>query len=514
LEKYGLSFKEDQSFSEEERQQLYQKFNQNFDKKRGGMGHAPKFPMPANYQFLLRFYNQTKDESALNQFNLTLTEMAYGGIYDQAGGGFSRYSVDENWLVPHFEKMLYDNGQLVSLYAEAFMVTKKPLFREVVFETINFVERELMSPEGGFYASLDADSEGEEGKFYVFSKEELEQILGEEEPLFSKYYHVTAAGNWEPGKNILHRKISDEAFARENNLEQPVVQELVKGWKKKIMQERQERVRPGLDDKILLGWNALMLRGLTDAYKAFGEKEFLDLAVINAEFLLQNLKNGAQLFRNYKQGNATIPAFLEDYALLTKALTGLYEASFEEKYLLEARNLTEYVLQHFSDENDYHFFYTDQNAEKLIARKKEFSDNVIPASNSVMAHNLWQLGHFFDEPKYTERAVNMLKKVKELIVKEPNFVANWASLYLLQLQPAAEIAIAGPEAEKLREELSTHFLPNAILAGTEKPESKLPLLEDRAGMTDETLIYVCYNKTCRMPVTTVKEALAQLAAVN
>jgi uncharacterized protein YyaL (SSP411 family) len=510
LEKYGLKFSEENTFSETELEQVYLNFSKRFDRKLGGMGQAPKFPMPVNYQFLLRYFHHSQNPDALAQLNLTLTEMAYGGIYDQAGGGFARYSVDENWLVPHFEKMLYDNGQLVSLYSEAYQVTKDPLYKDVVYETINFVERELMDHEGGFFASLDADSEGEEGKFYVFTKAELEAIIDEEELLFTKYYNVTAAGNWEHDQNILHRRVSDEAFAEKYELELPFLQDLVKSWKRNIMAARMERVRPGLDDKILLGWNALMLRGLTDAYKAFGEKEFLDLAIVNAEFLLQNMKIGPQLYRNYKRGNASIPAFLEDYALLINALIGIYEASFDEKYLLEARQLTDYVLEHFSDENDYHLYYTDQNAEKLIARKKEFFDNVIPASNSVMAENLWQLGLFFDESSYTDRAVNMLKKVQELVVKEPSFVANWAILYLQQLKPATEIAIAGTEAEKLREELSTYFLPNAVLVGTDKHESQLPLLEDRVGMTEETLIYVCFNKTCQMPVKTAKEALAQL----
>ncbi len=433
LEKFGLKFSETNTFSAEEREEIYRNLGKRFDRKRGGMSQAPKFPMPANYQFLLRYFHQTQNTDALAQLILTLTEMAYGGIYDQAAGGFARYSTDEDWLVPHFEKMLYDNGQLVSLYAEAYMVTKDPLYKQVVYETINFVERELMDHEGGFFSSLDADSEGVEGKFYVFTKAELEQILGEEEPLFSKYFNVTAAGNWEHGQNILHRKISNEAFARENQLDLEMLQEMVKEWKRKIIMARIERVRPGLDDKILLGWNALMLRGLTDAYKAFGEKEFLDLAIVNAEFLLQNMRIGSQLYRNYKRGNASIPGFLEDYALLIKALIGVYEASFEEKYLLDARALTDYVLEHFSDVNDYHFYFTDQNAEKLIARKKEVFDNVIPASNSVMAQNLWQLGLFFDESTYTERAGNMLKKVQELVVKEPGYLANWASMYLQQL---------------------------------------------------------------------------------
>lgn len=510
LARFGLDFSEESTFTGQELTQLYQNFSKKYDKKRGGMGQAPKFPMPVAYQFLLRYFHHTQDPEALAQLQLTLTEMAFGGIYDQAGGGFARYATDERWLVPHFEKMLYDNGQLISLYSEAYMVTRNPLYNEVVYETINFVERELMDHEGGFFSSLDADSEGVEGKFYVFTQTELDAILGDEAALFSKYFNITLGGNWEDGQNILHRRLPDETFAAEHNLELPALKEMVKTWKRKILLERLERVRPGLDDKILLGWNAVMLRGLTDAYKAFGEQEFLDLAIVNAEFLLQNMKLGAQLYRNYKRSNASIPGFLEDYALFIKALIGVYETSFEEKYLLEAQTLTDYVLEHFSDANDFHLYFTDQNAEKLIARKKEVFDNVLPASNSVMAQNLWQLGLFFDRPAYTERAVNMLKKVQPLVVKEPSYLANWASFYLLQLKPAAEIAIAGKEAEKVREALSTHFLPNAVLVGSAQQESALPLLEGRLGMTGETLAYVCFNKTCQLPVRTIEEILAQV----
>ncbi|MDB5260928.1 MAG: thioredoxin [Adhaeribacter sp.] len=511
LQKYGLK-ESAADFNEADFRQLFANLSGRFDKVRGGLGQAPKFPMPVNYAFLLRYYHHTEQAAALDQTVLTLQEMAYGGIYDQAGGGFARYSVDADWLVPHFEKMLYDNGQLVSLYAEAYAVTQNPLFKEVVYETIGFVQRELMSPEGGFYSSLDADSEGEEGKFYVFKKEELQEILGREETLFYQYYNITNEGNWEHGVNILHRKTSDEEFARNHNQDLAELKHKVAGWKAKIMAVRENRVRPGLDDKILLSWNALMLKGLADAYRVFGDQAFLDLALHNAGFLLQHLRQGEHLFHNYKNGKATIPGFLEDYALLIKALITLYEITFEENWLTEAKKLTDYVIRNFYDETEALFFFTDQTSEKLIARKKEIMDNVIPASNSVMATNLHFLSLLFDQPRYLELSDTMLAKVKPLVVKEPSHLANWASLYSLKLKPTAEIALVGPQADTVRQELSRHFLPNAVLVGT-TTDSDLPLLQDREPQNGQTTIYVCYNKACQLPVHTVEEALAQLEQI-
>jgi len=508
LQRFGLE-KSETDFTPKDFLLLYYNLSLRFDKERGGLGQAPKFPMPINYFFLLRYYQYTQQTAALEQAVLTLQEMAYGGIYDQAGGGFARYSVDADWLVPHFEKMLYDNGQLISLYAEAYAVTQNTLFKEVVYETIAFIKQELTSPENGFYSSLDADSEGEEGKFYVFSQEELQTILGEDEPLFSAYYNITAEGNWEHGNNILHRKISDEAFAAQHHLSLPGLQQQVARWKEKIMAVRSQRIRPGLDDKILTSWNALMLKGLTDAYKVFGEAQFLELAIQNAEFLQNNLRHEEGLYHNYKNGKATIAGFLEDYALVIKAYIGLYEVTFEEKWLTEARRLTDYVLSNFWDTEEQFFYFTDQKGEKLIARKKEVLDNVIPASNSVMATNLHFLSLFFDEPHYMELSDIMLSKVKPLAVKEPSHLTNWASLYFLKLKPTAEIAIVGEKAETYRAELSRHYFPNAVLMGT-TTESDLPLLLDREPLYEETTIFVCYNKACQLPVHSVAEALAQL----
>jgi uncharacterized protein YyaL (SSP411 family) len=319
--------------SDEEFKLLVYNLSVQFDREHGGMNRAPKFPMPSIWRFLLRAYAISGSQPLLDQAVLTLRTMAWGGIYDQAHGGFARYSVDGEWLAPHFEKMLYDNGQLVSLYSEAFQLTQDELFRETVYDTIEFVRLELTNAEGGFYSSLDADSEGEEGRFYVFTREELQHILGDEEPLFLAYYNCTALGNWEHGRNILHRRQTDEAFAAAHELAPGVVPELVAGWKQKIMAVRATRVRPGLDDKVLTGWNALMLQGLTDAYRAFGEPEFLVMAEHNARFIETHLRDGVRLFRTCKNGRASISGFLEDYALVIQAYISLYEVSFKKKWL-------------------------------------------------------------------------------------------------------------------------------------------------------------------------------------
>ncbi|WP_210486970.1 thioredoxin domain-containing protein [Rufibacter aurantiacus] len=513
LAKYGLQ-QSNPDFNPADFEQMFGRLKGRFDLKRGGTSGAPKFPMPSIWRFLLRYYHHSQDPAALEQVNLTLEEMAFGGIYDQVGGGFARYSTDEEWLVPHFEKMLYDNGQLISLYAEAYQVTRNELYRHVVMETIAFVERELTSPEGGFYSSLDADSEGEEGKFYVFTQTELNEILGEEAELAGKYYNTTPEGNWEHGMNILHRRQTDEAFAADQGLSLEELQEHVQNWKDSLLQARATRIRPGLDDKILTSWNALMLIGLTDAYRAYGEARILELACTNAHFLLHHVKQGDQLFHNYKEGKATIDGFLEDYALLIQALLGLYQITFEENWLKEARKLTDYTLAHFFDPKEDLFFFTSNAGEQLIARKKEIFDNVVPASNSVMAMNLHFLGLFSEKERYSSLSDRMLSRVRDLVVQEPSHLANWASLYFLKLKPTAEIAIVGPEAHSFRNLLQQHFLPNALLVGSkEEGTSTLPLLQDRTAYQGQTTIYVCYNRACQLPVQSVAKALEQVSHI-
>jgi len=496
--------------SEDEFGQLVARLHVQLDTERGGLRHAPKFPMPVIWGFVLRAYAISGNEELLQLALLTLCKMAWGGLYDQAHGGFARYSVDEEWLVPHFEKMLYDNGQLISLYSEAFQLTQQELFREVVYDTVEFIRVELTNTEGGFLSSLDADSEGEEGRFYVFTKAELQEILGEEEPLFSAYYNCTAVGNWEHGRNILHRRQTDEAFAAEHQLAPGLVASLVAGWKQRIMAARASRVRPALDHKVLAGWNALLLQGLTDAYRAFAEPEFLVVAERNARFIDTHLCDGQRLYRTSKNGQPSIEGFLEDYALVIQAFISLYEVSFVEHWLRQAEKLTEYVLTHFFDPTDSLFFYTDSSAEALIARKKELLDGVLPASNSVMAHNLRRLGRHLEKADYVALAATMLAHVKPLLLQSPQYMANWASLYAAQLRPGPEVAIVGPEAEDFREELSRQFLHDTVLAGS-VAGAALPLLHLRPAHAQHTDVYVCRNHTCLAPVRSVQEALEAIA---
>src|SRR5690606_2682002 len=335
-----------------------------------------------------------KEDSAHEIVRLTLQKMAFGGIYDHIGGGFARYSVDGRWHVPHFEKMLYDNAQLISLYSEAYQYRRDELYKNVVYETIDWAVREMASPEGGFYSALDADSEGEEGKFYTFTQEELVQILGYEEEIFSRYFNVDEEGNWpEEQTNVLFRKYDDQTIAEKLGITTEELKERIAKAKKIVFDYREQRVRPGLDDKILASWNGLMLKALTDAYRVFDEPEFLSFALENAKFILNNLKQSdGSLQRVYKSPDrisANNSAFLDDYAFVIDGLIGLYEATFEESWLEEAEKLAQYVIANFHDEETGMLFYTASGDEKLIARKHEIMDNVIPGSNSAMARNLF-----------------------------------------------------------------------------------------------------------------------------
>ena len=494
-EKYGLSF-ENQVFTKEDLGQMYQKLANTFDNEWGGFERSPKFPMPSVWQFLMRYAFENKDEKAFNHLKFTLDKMAIGGIYDQLGGGFARYSVDGEWFCPHFEKMLYDNGQLVSLYSQAYTFTNQPLYKETVYETINWLKREMTSSEGGFYSALDADSEGVEGKFYVWEKSEIDEILGNESEEFCKIYQVTERGNWEHGVNILWKNNAILNSKQSLNIQ-------------KLLNKRLERIRPGLDDKILCSWNGLMLNGLVDAYRAFGEQEFLDLAIQNANFIQNNFLEDDVLSHSYKNGETKIQGFLEDYAAVIEAYLNLYQATFEENWLHLAEKLALYVFQNFWDEDDQLFFFTDENAENLIVRKKEIFDNVIPSSNSIMARNYYTLGLILDRQDFIDLSKLMLAKMKGLLLKNVDYLTNWACLATQMISPTAEIAMVGKDFLQKRKEIDSRYYPNKILSGTSF-ESHLPLLENRSAKTDETFIYVCYNKTCQLPVKTVERAFAML----
>jgi uncharacterized protein len=502
-------------FTKEALVSIYNKFAEQYDTKKGGMRRAPKFPMPSNWQFALKYYAISHDQAALDQVVVTLREMAHGGIYDQIGGGFARYSVDARWFAPHFEKMLYDNGQLLSLYSEAYSAINEDLFRKVVFQTISFLEREMLDPTGGFYAALDADSEGEEGKYYVWDAFEfgnvLSQSLKDEEKvgLVDSYYNVREDGNWEERKNILYKEQSLEEFAVRNGMDVEEFSKLIELANNALLDYRSKRIRPGLDDKLLAGWNGLALKGLVDSYRVFEEAHFRELALKNAAFIRDYLVRDGALLRNYKPGAATVAGVLEDYALVIQGLLELYQVVFDEDWLKLADELTSYAILNFYDANEKLFYYTDKSTTSLIARKKEILDNVIPSSNSVMAYNLYVLGHLLGNDKYIEMSMDMMKQVGQLLISDPQFLSNWAGLYTLLVKPTVEIAIIGKDAEFFRTALEKRYMPNKIIAGTES-SSDLPLLQNRQAINNKTTIYVCYNKTCQLPVDNVDAAVKQM----
>lgn len=488
---------------------LFEHWQEYIDYKLGGYSHTPKFPLPAGWEFLLQYHYLTGNTQALEAVTTTLDAMAQGGIYDQIGGGFARYATDKYWKVPHFEKMLYDNGQLVSLYVHAYQLTKNPQYAEVVQETLSFIEREMTNPEGGFYSSLNADSEGEEGKFYVWTKTEIEEILDEEAAtLVMDYFQITASGNWEEGKNILHRKQSKTAYAQKYNLTAEAWEKQLKRAKEQLFAQRNTRIRPTTDDKILTSWNALMLKGYVDAYLAFAEDRYLQAALRNAQFLEKNMiQTDGHVWRNYKDGKVSIDAFLDDYALLADAYIQLYQATFDIHWLELARRLTDYVIAHFQDEISGMFFYVSDQADDLIVRKMELADNVIPSSNAVMAHVLYKLGEYFYHPPYLNMARAMVHQVEKDVAKGGPYYAHWARLMGWLTYEPYEVAIMGEQAIEKSRALQQNYLPTAFFMGGEK--ENLPLLENKL-VEKHTMIYVCQSKVCKLPVQDIEQALLQL----
>lgn len=505
-----VTFKSNErTFSLADLEKQFQVWKPNIDFGRGGENRAPKFPMPSSWAYLLHYHYLTHDEEALQALTVTLDNMAFGGIYDHLQGGFARYSTDANWHVPHFEKMLYDNAQLVTLYSQAYQAIKDPLYKKVVFETLDFVKQELTAPEGAFYASLDADSEGVEGKFYVWTKAELTKALGNDAELFAVYYNITAAGNWEHGNNILLRNKTDEALAGLFQIPVDELKQKIENCKAILLKIRNTRIKPGLDDKILSSWNALMITGYAKAYRVFNESAFLEAAVTAANFLLQNMiADTGEMKRNYKNGKASIYALLDDYAFTISAFIELYQASFEEKWLEVAERLLKYALEHFFDDKTRMFFYTHDQYADLIARKMELADNVITSSNSEMAKNLFLLGHFLSRDEYISMAKQMLINVEADVQRNIYFYANWGMLQALFTSPLYEVAILGEDCEEKRCQFDQQYLPDIILLGS-KTNSSLSLLENK-NIAGQTTLYVCRDKTCDLPVTETVEALQQI----
>jgi len=462
--------------------------------------------MPTGLEFLLQYHNLTTDPKALSSVTITLEAMARGGIYDQIAGGFSRYSTDRFWKVPHFEKMLYDNAQLITLYAHAYQLTDKPLYAEIIEQTIVFSEQELQNPEGGFYASIDADSEGEEGKFYVWSKSEIELVLDPKTAqIVIDFYQVTDYGNWERGNNILHGFGDKAIFAKQYGLSVKELGSILQTANKSLLSRRNQRIRPTTDTKTITSWNALMITAYVNAYKALGRKQYLEGAISTASFLEKKMLNeSGQLYRVYKDGNISTVAFLDDYAFFSDACISLYEVTFDLHWLQLSQLLTAYVWKHFVDWENNLFFYTSDLAENLIARTHEISDNVIPASNSVMAHVLSKLGILLEIKEYSQMAEKMLFNVRHDIAAQGAYFSNWTMLLGKKVYPSFEVAILGQNAVPLSLEMQKKYLPTSVFAGGES--ENLPLLQNRL-IDNKTMIYTCQNNTCNRPVDTVNEAL-------
>jgi uncharacterized protein YyaL (SSP411 family) len=482
------------------------------DPVEGGGNRAPKFPMPGNYLFLLRYHHLTRNVESLQQVRLTLDKMAHGGIYDQLGGGFARYSTDSLWKVPHFEKMLYDNAQLISLYSEAFQQSKDPLYKRIVEETLKFVEREMTSEEGLLFSAIDADSEGEEGKYYVWKKEELVQLLGADFPLFSRVFNVNERGYWEHDNYILLRSQREEECADKEGLSIQELRDFIERCKVVLMAARSQRPRPMVDEKVLLSWNALMIKGYVDAYRALGDDGYLQNAVRAAHRLLERMmQSDGSLLRVYNQGKSFILGFLDDYACFAEAMLALHASTLDVFWLNKAKVLMDYVLQHFSnDAQSGMFYYTSNHHPEVVLRQTETQDNVIPSSNSILARNLFQLYLHFMEERYRDLAERMLTSVRDQVLEATPWYYNWAILASQMTANFYEVVVVGNQALDVIKHLNQQYLPNVMISGTENQELQdFPLIQGR-WKEGRTLIYVCRNQACQLPVETVEDALRLL----
>ena len=478
------------------------------DKTAGGFGRAPKFPQTFSIQYLLRYFHFYKNEEALQHACLSLDKMLYGGIYDQLGGGFARYATDNDWLVPHFEKMLYDNALLVITLAEAYQLTHHKRYADTIAATIQFIEREMMAAGNGFYAALDADSEGEEGKFYVWDKQEIDEVLGEDATLFAAYYDVSEKGNWE-GRNILHVPVEPEIFARKNDMEMNVLMQKMDTCRQKLLVQRSKRVRPLLDDKMLLGWNALMNVACAKAYAATGLESHRQLAIDNMRFIISNFSVNGKFYHSFKNGTVKHPAFLDDLAFLIWALTGLQEITSDAAYLQQAREITEQVLEQFSDTESDFFFYTNSAQTDVIIRKKEIYDSAIPSGNSVMAGNLLYLSRVFDNKDWNSKATSMIGTLLGLVTRYPGSFGGWANQLIILTNGLNEIVITGKKFNEIHFDILHIFNPAGTLQSSSVPNENFPLLKGKQYL-ESFLIYLCENYACKPPVNSLALFVQQL----
>jgi len=499
---------ESEIFTKNNVDETFQSIMKSADAEWGGFGRAPKFPQTASIQFLLRYYYQTKNEKALNQALLSLDKMIEGGIYDQIGGGFARYSTDTEWLVPHFEKMLYDNALLVSVLCESYQLTKDIRYKEVIDETMDFVQRELFHPKKGFYAALDADSEGVEGKFYVWNKKEITEILKGDADIFCDYYDISEKGNWEE-MNIPRVKQTMEIFSSAKNITVSDLKKNLASGKKKLLEQRSKRVRPSLDDKIILGWNALMNTASSKAFSATGNPVYKELAIDNMNFLLHNFSTGKpnEFYHTWKNETAKYPAFLDDYAFLIEALLQLQEITADTKWLVTAKSITEFVIENFSEADTGFFFYTPVTQTDIIVRKKEVYDGAVPSGNSIMASNLWHLSILFEKQDWKQRSLDMCAALGMAITRYPTSFGNWACLLNEIVVGTNEIAIVGYGYPELLGQVLAEYIPNRVLMASDGPVSEYPLLAEKPP-SNPPQIYFCRNYTCLEPVFSLQELIS------
>ncbi len=487
-----------------------------FDSEHGGFGREPKFPQPMTCEFLLRHWRRTGDPQALWMVELTLQKMARGGIYDQIGGGFHRYSTDAFWLVPHFEKMLYDNALLARVYLHAWQATGNAFYERVVRETLAYLEREMLDAEGGFYSAQDADSEGQEGRFFVWTAPEVVGALGPDlARVACGCFGVTETGNFE-GRNVLSRPRSDEEAAGALGLSVGELRRSLEEVRTGLLAARKRRVRPALDDKVLTGWNALALAAFAEAGAALSEPGYVAIARRNAEFILGPLVAEGRLLRTWRRGRSKLSGYLEDYAFFVDALLSLYEATFEERWLKEATELADSMLEQFRDSATGVFYDTGEQHERLIVRPREIFDNAMPSGGSAAAAALLRLAVFTGKREYEGMAAVSLRSVRGLLERAPSGLANWLAALDFYLSTPKEIVVIGsrqhPATRALLQVCYGRYLPNRVIAGVEAPSDQpsSPLLEGRGKLDGRPIAYVCEDYACELPVTDPADLAAQL----
>ncbi len=468
-----------------------------FDTDHGGFGSAPKFPPSMTIDFLLRHHHRTHNEVSLQMANLTLRKMALGGIYDHLGGGFHRYSTDERWLVPHFEKMLYDNALLGRVYIDAFQVTRDPLYQRVVEETLDFVARDMRDPGGGFYSTFDADSEGVEGKYYVWNRDEFDEVVGVNANILARYLDVTPQGNFE-GHNILHIPEPPDAFSRSEGISSERLEEWMIDARRRLLAHRENRVRPDRDEKLLTDWNGLTLRTFANAATHFGRADYRQIAESSADFMLSVMWDGKRLLHSFKDGKARYNAYLDDYANLADGLLALYELTFERRWLQACVQLTEHMVGNFWDEENEGFFFTSNDHESLVARTKEYFDNATPSGNSVAADLLARLGRLLDRPDFTVKAERICQSVRDYVLRYPSGFGKMLAAGDFLASPTQEVALAG-RPDPFLPSLRRRYLPRTVVAAGDS--DNIPLLHGKKAIDGKPTAYVCENYVCSQPTT-------------